>query len=487
MDPCERLNCSGFSNSMKDFSNFINSSSLFEVPLQGVSSLEVISDWGPKPFKSINAWWFHPHFFSLIDSSWAVISESIAKRNLVAKLKELRLVIKIWNKNHFGDLNSKLGVVQKSITDLDYTADARPLDDSEMTLLSSLHVEFDKFGERNTKYYHSIASIRSRSNLISEIWVNNVLYSDPDDIKKHVLSFYKNANYLTSPFLESDIFLALSSFDDNKSPGPRGSSAIVDFRPISLGNGIRKWVSKVLADRLAPALPSIISEFSWSFIISRLKRMNFDGSWINWISSLFSSSQLAVLVNGSPVENFFWRKQLRVCVLLFSKAISRGFIDGIQIEGYTNPVLLLQFADDTLVFILNDLEKVRNLRRILHCFELISGLEINFHKSSITGINMDDYSMSLAADILSCKIEHFPITYLGLPLSIKKLNVEQWDPIIHSFSTQLSSWRGSLLSPTGRLVLIKSVLSSLPVYYMCSFCAPPSVISYLEKFMRKFL
>ncbi|XP_050231678.1 uncharacterized protein LOC126680577 [Mercurialis annua] len=189
---------------MKDFSNFINSSSLFEVPLQGrfftwynkLSRSKI--DRCFVSYSSLNIW---PKLslkaLARLFLDHAVISESIAKRNLVAKLKELR----------------SLGAVQKSITDLDYTADARPLDDSELTLLSSLHVEFDKvsrqldslwlqksrlnwnqFGERNTKYYHSIATIRSRSNLISEIWVNNVLYSDSDDIKKHVHSFYKNVS-----------------------------------------------------------------------------------------------------------------------------------------------------------------------------------------------------------------------------------------------------------------------------------------------------
>ncbi|XP_050211808.1 uncharacterized protein LOC126661967 [Mercurialis annua] len=632
MDPCERLNCSSFSNSMKDFTDFINSSSLLEVPLQ------VLSDWGPKPFKSINAWWNYSHFYSLVDSSWAIISENTAKGSLVAKLKELRSVIRIWNKTHFGDLNTKLGDVQKSINDMDSTADSWPLVDLELTQLSSLHVEFDKvskqldslclqksrlnwnqFGERNTKYYHSVASIRSRSNLISEITVNNVLYSDPNDIKFQVFSFYKNlfkqkqlmpkfslsdlpivslsdeqAVNLFSPFLESEIFSALSSFDDNKSPRPdefnfffykrawkilkedilkifsvfyssgyfpvglntaflvllpmfKEASDIADFCPISLVNGIRKWVSKVLSERLPPILPSIISEcqygfvngrnihdchmiaskiihvihsrrekalmikldfkktfdlVSWIFIISMLKCMNFDGTWINRISSLFSSSQLSVLVNGSPSDNFFMEKGVRqgdpISPLLFviaiedlraifSEATSRGLIDGIQIEGCINQVSLLQFADDTLVFIPYDLEKLMNLRRILHCFELISGLEINFQKSSITGINIDDYSLSLAADILSCKMQDFSITYLGLPLSIKKLNMKQWDPVIHNFSTQLSSWRGSLLSSAGRLILIKLVLSSLPVYYMCSLFAPASVINCLEKYMRKFL
>ncbi|XP_050224138.1 uncharacterized protein LOC126673867 [Mercurialis annua] len=142
---------------------------------------------------------------------------------------------------------------------------------------------------------------------------------------------------------------------------------------------------------------------------------------------------------------------------LFENAVNVGLLDSIHIDGYANPIFILQFADDTLLFLPNNLVMVRNLLRILCCLELVSDLQINYEKSSVIGINVDDNSLSDAA---------------GFPLSLKPVKAPSWDPVISNFLQQLAGWKGNLLSPAGRLVLVKSVLSSLPVYFLCSFYIP---------------
>ncbi|XP_050222574.1 uncharacterized protein LOC126672663 [Mercurialis annua] len=47
--------------------------------------------------------------------------------------------------------------------------------------------------------------------------------------------------------------------------------------------------------------------------------------------------------------------------------------------------------------------------------------------------------------------------------------------------------KGNMLSPAGRLVLLKSVLYSLPIYFMSILAMPVSVQSELEFYMRRFL
>ncbi|CAN1816595.1 Putative ribonuclease H protein At1g65750 [Linum perenne] len=54
-------------------------------------------------------------------------------------------------------------------------------------------------------------------------------------------------------------------------------------------------------------------------------------------------------------------------------------------------------------------------------------------------------------------------------------------------SIRLDTWKAKFLSFGGRLVLIKSVLSSLPVYYLSLFKAPSSVITSLERIQNRFL
>ena len=73
-------------------------------------------------------------------------------------------------------------------------------------------------------------------------------------------------------------------------------------------------------------------------------------------------------------------------------------------EGLGNPWVcagtkILQYADDALVFIRAEKSYCAILKTILLCFELISGLAINFHKSSVSVIGRCSQFLS---QLLSC-------------------------------------------------------------------------------------
>lgn len=48
------------------------------------------------------------------------------------------------------------------------------------------------------------------------------------------------------------------------------------------------------------------------------------------------------------------------------------------------------------------------MKAVLRCFELISGLKINYHKSSMMGINVDASFLSSGAEFLNCKVTRIP-------------------------------------------------------------------------------
>lgn len=61
-----------------------------------------------------------------------------------------------------------------------------------------------------------------------------------------------------------------------------------------------------------------------------------------------------------------------------------------------------------------------------------------------------------------------------------------WELVIDRFYRCLSSWKSKALSIGGRLTLTKSVLSSLPIYYLSLFRAPLNTADLLEKIRRRF-
>ena len=50
------------------------------------------------------------------------------------------------------------------------------------------------------------------------------------------------------------------------------------------------------------------------------------------------------------------------------------------------------------------------------CFKKVSGLQVNYQKSSLFGIGVDIDSVSSMANLLGCKAEKLPTLFLGIPI-----------------------------------------------------------------------
>ncbi|KAD3068242.1 hypothetical protein E3N88_36122 [Mikania micrantha] len=132
------------------------------------------------------------------------------------------------------------------------------------------------------------------------------------------------------------------------------------------------------------------------------------------------------------------------------------------------------------------LTNILNLTRILRCFNLSSGLKINFKKSFLYGIGIEQGSATSLARVIRCKVGSFPFTYLGVPVGQNMNLVKNWNIVLEKISNRLSSWKQNSLSFGGRITLAKSILSSIPLYYMSLFRAPRHVINSIEVIRRRF-
>jgi hypothetical protein len=74
-------------------------------------------------------------------------------------------------------------------------------------------------------------------------------------------------------------------------------------------------------------------------------------------------------------------------------------------------------------------------------------MKINYSKLEVFTLGIDDVETARIADAFNCKVGKFPMKYLGLPISYKRLSKEE-------------------LSYGGRSILINSSLTSIPMYTM---------------------
>ena len=144
-------------------------------------------------------------------------------------------------------------------------------------------------------------------------------------------------------------------------------------------------------------------------------------------------------------------------------------------------------ADDALIIGEWSEGNVVNLARLLRCFHVCSRLKININKSNLYGVGTCLEETGVMAETLGCKSDNLPFEYLGIKVGANMNRCSSWKKVVEVFESRLAGWKSKLLSIGGRVILIKVVFESLPIYYFSLYKAPRKVVENLEKIMRKFL
>ena len=126
---------------------------------------------------------------------------------------------------------------------------------------------------------------------------------------------------------------------------------------------------------------------------------------------------------GDPLLPILFNFVTDCLTRMVHKAQEYGLITGLISHIIPNGVAILQYADDTIIFLKHDLSGAIHMKLLLYLFEMLAGLKINFNMSEILMINDDESWGTQYADIFNCQVGLFPIKYLGVPVNPSRLKV----------------------------------------------------------------
>lgn len=163
-------------------------------------------------------------------------------------------------------------------------------------------------------------------------------------------------NVVEDSRVSKSILKALNTYFISLIPKQESAQTTDKYRPIALCNVVYKIISKIVANRIKPLLPKLVSEeqsgyvegrkildniiqahevvqslkrkkqvgmimqldiakvydkVNWGYIKEILTTFGFDHNWIRWVITLVTTSSFSILVNGSPSIIFFPSRGLR--------------------------------------------------------------------------------------------------------------------------------------------------------------------------------
>ncbi|GKV45576.1 hypothetical protein SLEP1_g52642 [Rubroshorea leprosula] len=417
------------------------------------------TNWGPRPFRVLDAWQQHPEFKKIVEDKWREMAvEGFARYKCQQKLKLLKEFLKGWNKEVFGNMEAQYVQAVKKIEQVDMQNEVDDLEEFEIVKRQEGFSEmwdclrkreliwkqksrskWVREGDANTRFFHRVANGRRAQNSISGLMCDGVWIEDPNAVKKETVKYFRSLfqgdswnrpkpggikfqkiseekkEWLERPFSVEEIEEGLKSCDGSKAPGPDG----YNFNFL---------------------------KFAWHCIKE---------DFINFFSEFHQNGK--GLRQGDPLSPFLFLMIGEGLQGLVQKAVAKGMVHGIEIGKKGMSVSLLQFADDTIIMGRADAENIRMVKDVLKWFELMSGLRINFNKSSVYGYNVSKRWLKGSARMLRCGVGRAPFLYLGLPIDGKSRSKKVWEPIVNKFCAKLAVWKATTLSFGGRLILLNSV------------------------------
>jgi hypothetical protein len=118
-------------------------------------------------------------------------------------------------------------------------------------------------------------------------------------------------------------------------------------------------------------------------------------------------------------------------------------------EYIENGVAVLQYVDDTILCIQDDIEQASYLKLLLYLYEDMSGLKINFSKSEVIMVSQDESRSLEFSNMFNYATGKWPIKYLGVRVVGSRFHVADWLPICEKIMKRLDGWKDSSLSLGG--------------------------------------
>lgn len=149
------------------------------------------------------------------------------------------------------------------------------------------------------------------------------------------------------------------------------------------------------------------------------------------------------------------------------------------------PTTQQQFTNDTISFKEACKRESKVIKTFLDDYYKTSEKNINWENFEVVFLNTQLSLQRDLARILNLKVATLLGNFLGMPIFLGINKKCYWENLINSKKIKIGTWKGKWVSSTGRILMVKSVLSTILVYSMSCLKLPKAVEETLNQVFRK--
>ncbi|XP_071687680.1 uncharacterized protein [Rutidosis leptorrhynchoides] len=427
---------------------------------------------------------------------------------VVKKLRALKKPIRklMWNKGNLHanviQLRSELDTIQLQLDSNLFSSEIRDLEikklkeysdalwDEERFLKQKAKIEWLRVGDSNSNYFHKVVKARNNRLRINAVTNSEGVLVEGNEVVEVFVSHYMDflgdskqcMRIVTTDLFQSkithemaldmikvvsddEIKDAMFNIGDDKESGPDGYTSTFFKKACNIvGNEVCMAVKDFFLNgqllteinhtilTLLPKVesPSKVNDYrpiSFCNVIYKCISKIITSRITSALDAIISSNQSAFVPGRRIMDNILITQEI-----MKNYHLNRdGFMYHPKCER--QEIVNVCFADDLFIFARANRELIQTIATALDEFKKCSGAS-------------------------KC---------LGVPLISTRLYQKDFKGLIDSMRMKIDDWKNKFLSFTRRVQLIKSVLSSMQVYWSSVFILPDSVIKDMEKIMRGFL
>ena len=222
---------------------------------------------------------------------------------------------------------------------------------------------------------------------------------------------------------------------------------------------------------------------SWTFIKKTLDFFNFGPTFKKWINTFYCNIESCCLINGHCSEWFYIHRGCRqgdpispyifiLCAEVLASLIRNNKqIKGIQIGKFEYKIS--QFADDTSLVLDGSESSLSAALQTLTFYAEFSGLHINMEKTKIIWIGANINSdVKLLPHLNLCWDKTFTILGIHFCTNLNNMVKINYEQKIEEIKKMLMSWSKRILTPLGKITVIKTLALSKINHLILSIPSP---------------